>query len=128
MFEANTSDQEFHRQGATRVRLVRDQSAPATTPRFSLQAGEMYRIAYSIHGSEERVSRSVALFEGETERRSWKGDVITCLDFMLPQGRKMSLIADQVIDARAAQLGEHGKWVLVDDGRARGRRRTPRAS
>jgi hypothetical protein len=112
------------------MRLVRDSvdTAPATlkASRISLHEGEMYRIAYSNHASGERVSRSVALYEGESKRRSWKGDVVSCLDFALPQGRKISLLAEQLVDARAAVLGDRGKWVLVNDGRARGRRRASR--
>jgi hypothetical protein len=126
MFEATANfDNAFPQ---PRVRLVRDSvdSAPAAlkASRISLHQGEMYRIAYSNHGSGERVSRSVALYEGESKRRSWKGDVVSCLDFALPQGRKISLLADQLVDARAAVLGDRGKWILVNDGRARGRRRS----
>jgi hypothetical protein len=113
-----------------RMKLVRDPvskaSAQLKASRINLHEGEMYRIAYSSHGSGERVARSVALFEGESRRRSWKGDVVSCLDFALPQGRKISLLADQLVDARAAVLGDRGKWVLVNDGRARGRRRSAR--
>jgi hypothetical protein len=111
-----------------RMKLVRDPVSSASTylktSRIDLHEGEMYRIAYSSQGSGERVSRSVALYEGESKRRSWKGEVVACLDFALPQGRKISLLADQLVDARAAVLGDRGKWILVNDGRARGRRRS----
>ena len=110
-------------QTLSRVRLVRDSQPARPLPSLALNEGEMYRIAYSIKGPGDRVSRSVALFLGSSEKKSWEGDVVPCLDFELPQGRKMSLLAEQVVDARAATLGDHGKWVLVDDGRARGRRR-----
>jgi hypothetical protein len=125
MFEGNVlADHSIGEPSALpRVRLVRDSLRNRKLPSLALNEGEMYRIAYSIKGSGDRVSRSVALYLGSSEKRSWGGEVLPCLDFELPQGRKMSLLAEQVIDARAATLGEHGKWVLVDDGRGRGRRR-----
>jgi hypothetical protein len=109
---------------ARRGRLVRDRSV---LERFGLKAGEMYRVAYVAGGVESRrVSRSLVLFEGVTERRRWDGEAASCLDFVLPQGRPLSLLASQVIDVRPAALNECGQWVLLAQDRPRRRRRSPR--
>ncbi len=109
---------------ARRGRLVRDRSV---LERFGLKAGEMYRVAYVAGGVQSRrVSRSLVLFEGVTERRRWDGEAASCLDFVLPQGRPLSLLASQVIDVRPAALNECGQWVLLAQDRPRRRRRSPR--
>jgi hypothetical protein len=105
-----------------RGRLVRDRSV---VERFGLKAGEMYRVAYVAGGVQSRrVSRSLVLFEGVTERRRWDGEAASCLDFVLPQGRPLSLIASQLVDVRPAALNECGQWVLVAQDRTRRRRRS----
>ena len=117
-----------------RARLVRD-SSDGTTPvailadRFALHQGEMYRISYAIGGTaQRRVSRSVAIFGGQSTRRRWGGDMVPCLDFSLPHGRTLSLLADQLVDVRTAELNDRGQWVLTDEEhggrRRRGGRRT----
>ena len=111
-----------------RRRLVRDgprDSEPNPVDHFALRSGEMYRISYSVGGSSQRrVTRSVAIYGGQTERRVWSGDVMPCLDFALPQGRTLSLLANQLVDARLAELNERGQWVLQQpEGH---RRRAPR--
>lgn len=105
---------------APRARLVRDSGRSAmpgvTDKHFALQAGEMYRISYAIGGNpQRRVSRSVAVFGGESERRRWGGEMIQCLDFSLPHGRTLSLLAEQLVDVRMAELNERGQWVLTED-------------
>jgi hypothetical protein len=111
-----------------RRRLVRDgfrESEPDPVDHFGLQSGEMYRISYAVGGpNQRRVTRSVAIYGGQTERRVWSGDVMPCLDFALPQGRTLSLLTNQLVDARPAELNERGQWVLQQpEGR---RRRAPR--
>ena len=73
----------------------------------------MYRISYSVGGSNQRrVTRSVAIYGGQSERRVWSGEIMPCLDFALPQGRTLSLLTNQLVDARPAELNERGQWVL----------------
>ena len=113
---------------APRRRLIRDgirDAEPDPVDHFALRSGEMYRISYSVGGpSQRRVTRSVAIYGGRTERRVWSGDVMPCLDFALPQGRTLSLLTNQLVDARPAELNERGQWVLQQtEGR---RRRAPR--
>ncbi len=104
-----------------RGRLVRDRSA---LERFGLRAGEMYRVAYVVGGAgARRVSRSLVVFEGVSERRRWDGEAISCLGFVLPQGRPLSLVAAQIVDVRPAGLNERGQWVLLAQDRSRRRRR-----
>lgn len=92
---------------------------------FALRAGEMYRIAYAIGGTaQRRVTRSIVVYEGQSERRLWDGDTVPCLDFALPQGRMLSLLANQLVDARPAAMNERGQWVLQQP--AGRRRRAPR--
>ncbi len=89
----------------------------------------MYRVAYVAGGVQSRrVSRSLVVFDGITERRRWDGNAASCLDFVLPQGRPLSLLASQIVDVRPAGLNERGQWVLLAEGRLRRRRRTPRRS
>jgi len=111
-----------------RRRLVRDavrDSEPNPVDHFALRAGEMYRISYAVGGPHQRrVTRSVAIYGGQTERRVWSGDVVPCLDFALPQGRTLSLLTSQLVDARPAELNDRGQWVLQQpDGH---HRRAPR--
>jgi hypothetical protein len=82
--------------------------------RFGLQPAEMYRVAYVVGGVESRrVSRSLAVFEGVSERRRWDGESAFCLDFVLPHGRTLSLLGTQLIDVRPAGLNDRGQWVLL---------------
>jgi hypothetical protein len=74
------------------------------------------------------VSRSLVLFEGVGERRRWDGGTVSCLEFVLPQGRGLCLLASQLIDARAAGLNERGQWILIAQDQARRRQRVPRRS
>ena len=99
-------------EGATREQL-----------QFGLRPGELYRISYALGSPEvRRVTRSLAVFGGASARRQWDGTTVWCLDFTRPQGRPLSLVGDQLVDARLATLNEHGQVVLVDDpGRARRR-------
>ena len=107
-----------------RPRLVRDPSPTIDIPaaeQFALQPGEMYRIAYAIGGSQQRrVTRSVVVYGGRSERRLWDGETVPCLDFTLPQGRSLSLLSTQLVDARPAAMNERGQWVLQQpEGRRR---------
>jgi hypothetical protein len=107
-----------------RGRLVRDRSV---LDRFGLKPAEMYRVAYVVGGANvRRVSRSLVLFEGVSERRRWDGEATSCLDFVLPQGRPLSLVASQIVDVRPAGLNERGQWVLLTPDRPRRRRRPSR--
>lgn len=107
-----------------RGRLVRDRGA---VDRFGLQPGEMYRVAYLAGGAQSRrVSRSLVVFEAVCERRRWDGETASCLDFALPQGRGLSLLASQLIDVRPAGLNERGQWVLLAQHQTRRRRHAPR--
>ncbi len=84
----------------------------------------MYRVAYVAGGSQvRRVSRSLVVFEGVSERRRWDGEATSCLDFVLPRGRPLSLLASQIVDVRPAGLNERGQWVLLAEDRPRRRRR-----
>ncbi len=95
--------------------------------RFGLKPGEMYRVAYIVGGAQSRrVSRSLVIFEALTERRRWDGETTACLDFVLPQGRALSLLTNQIVDVRPAGLNERGQWVLLAEDRSRRHRRTPR--
>jgi hypothetical protein len=111
-----------------RQRLVRDslrESEPDPVHHFALQPGAMYRISYSVGGPHQRrVTRSIAVYGGEADHRVWDGELMPCLDFALPQGRSLSLLASQLVDARPAEMNERGQWVLQrPEGR---RRRAPR--
>jgi hypothetical protein len=107
-----------------RPRLVRDSQRvgePSPVDQFGLHPGDMYRISYSVGGNQQRrVTRSVVIFGGQSERRLWGGDTQVCLDFALPQGRTLSLLASQLVDARPAELNDRGQWVLQQpEGRRR---------
>jgi hypothetical protein len=107
-----------------RARLVRDPLPSTDLPsaeHFALQAGEMYRIAYAVGGTaQRRVTRSVVIYGGQSERRLWDGETVPCLDFTLPQGRSLSLLSNQLVDARPAAMNERGQWVLQQtEGRRR---------
>jgi hypothetical protein len=104
-----------------RARLVRDRSV---VERFGLQPAGMYRVAYVAGATQSRrVSRSLAVFHGVSERRRWNGETALCLDFVLPQGRPLSLLPTQVVDVRPAGQNEQGQWVLVAHDAARRRHR-----
>ena len=106
---------------ARRVRVVRDRGI---SERFGLQPGGMYRVAYMAGGSQaRRVCRSLVVFEGVSQRRRWDGEVASCLDFVLPHGRALSLLSSQVVDVRAAGVNERGQWVLLAQGQPARRRR-----
>jgi hypothetical protein len=107
-----------------RGRLVRERSV---VERFGLRPTEMYRVAYVAGGLQSRrVSRSLAVFEAVSERRRWDGELTSCLDFVLPQGRALSLLATQVVDVRPAGMNERGQWVLLAQDKARRGRRSAR--
>jgi hypothetical protein len=90
---------------------------------FALRPGEMYRISYAVGGQHERrVSRSLVVFGGRTERRQWNGELVPCLDFSRPQGRPLSLVAAQLVDARPASLNERGQLILTGEFGQRRRR------
>jgi hypothetical protein len=109
-------------QEARRGRLIRDRSV---LERFGLKRSEMYRVAYVAGALQSRrVSRSLVVFEGLSERRRWDGEAASCLDFVLPQGRPLSLLASQIVDVRPAGINERGQWVLLAQDRT-GRRRRP---
>jgi hypothetical protein len=109
-------------QDIRRGRLIRDRSV---LERFGLKRSEMYRVAYVAGGVQSRrVSRSLVVFEGVSERRRWDGEAASCLDFVLPQGRPLSLLAHQIVDVRPAGINERGQWVLLAQDRT-GRRRRP---
>jgi hypothetical protein len=104
--------------------LVRDLNA---ADRFGLQPGATYRVAYVAGGGESRrVSRSLAVYLGVCERRRWDGEVAACLDFVLPQGRALSLLSSQLVDVRPTGLNDRGQWVLASRVRAPHRRRGAR--
>jgi hypothetical protein len=71
---------------------------------WRLTAGETYRIAYGVGGSaDRRITRSVVVYSGEGERRRWDGRLVRCLEFALPRGRMLSLLEEQLVDARPAR-------------------------
>lgn len=83
----------------------------------------MYRISYALGSTRERrVTRSVVVFDGATERRQWNGQVVMCLDFSRPHGRPLSILSAQLVDARPAVRNERGQVVLVDGPGPRRRR------
>ena len=93
----------------------------------SLRAGEMYRVSYAVGGPlQRRVTRSLAVFAGASQHRTWNGEVVVCLDFTRPRGRALSLLSTQVVDARPASLNERGQLVLLERTAGRRRRRTRR--
>jgi hypothetical protein len=87
-----------------------------------LQAGEMYRISYSLRTPQQRrVTRSLVTFTGASRRRLWDGQEAVCFEFERPHGRPLSLLRGQIVEARLATLNERGQLVLVENG---GHRRT----
>lgn len=89
----------------------------------------MYRVAYTAGGAPvRRVSRTLVVFSGVSSRRRWDGEEASCLDFALPQGRSLSLLANQLVDVRPAELNERGQWVLLAEGDGRRQRAGRRAS
>lgn len=97
--------------------------AAGLAPAWQLTEGETYRIAYGVGGAaERRITRSVVIFTGAGERRRWDGQQARCLEFALPHGRTLSLLEDQLVDARPALINERGQLVLVSGGARRGRR------
>jgi len=104
------------------------QASPARgdSPGWTLTPGELYRIAYGVGGpSDRRITRSVVVFTGAGERKRWDGKQVRCLEFALPRGRSLSLLEDQLVDARPALINERGQLVLVS-GASGLRRRTLR--
>ncbi|MGA7989053.1 MAG: hypothetical protein WCB51_11720 [Candidatus Dormiibacterota bacterium] len=91
-----------------------------------LRRGEMYRISYSLRTPQQRrVTRSLAVFTGSSTRRLWDGHEAVCFEFQRPQGRPLSLLRGQIVEARPATLNERGQLVLVED--AEPRRPLPRS-
>ena len=103
-----------------KTRLTRDEGSvdprkPSAVERLQLREGETYRISYAVGGlRQRRVSRSIALFEGESTGRTWDGTAQPCLKFTLPHGRAVALLGEQLIDARVAELNQRGQWVLAE--------------
>ena len=90
--------------------------------RFGLRPGELYRISYSLGSPHlRRVTRSLAVFHGASLRRQWDGTTVACLDFTRPQGRPLSLLGIQLVDARLASLNDRGQAVLAMDAEPRRR-------
>ena len=101
-------------------------AANGTVLRFALRPGELYRISYVLGSPQlRRVTRSLAVYGGESVRRQWDGSSVPCLDFTRPQGRPISLLSSQLVDARLASLNDRGQVVLVEHPQ-RGRRRLTR--
>jgi len=90
----------------------------------ALREGEMYRVSYAVGGSQRRLTRSLAVFGGASQHRTWNGDVVTCLEFTRPRGRRLSLLSTQLVEARPASLNERGQLILNE--RASTRRRSVR--
>src|SRR5437870_6269386 len=93
-----------------------------------LMPGELYRISYAVGSpSQRRVTRSIVIYAGASQRRLWNGHLVPCLDFSRPQGRQLSLLLSQLVDARPASVNERGQLVLTDETAAK-RRRVSRRS
>jgi hypothetical protein len=76
----------------------------------------MYRISYSLRTAQHRrVTRSLAVFTGASRRRLWDGREAICFEFHRPHGRPLSLLRDQIVEARPATLNERGQLVLVEE-------------
>ncbi len=102
----------------TRASALRGESLASV-----LMAGEMYRIAYGVGTpGERRITRSVVVFTGAGERRRWDGESVPCLEFALPRGRVLSLLEEQLVDARPALINERGQLVLLNGGDHKRRR------
>jgi hypothetical protein len=90
---------------------------------WRLTEGETYRIAYGVGGAaDRRITRSVVVYSGAGERRRWDGRLVRCLEFALPRGRMLSLLEEQLVDARPALINDQGQLLLVNGGGARRRR------
>jgi hypothetical protein len=88
-----------------------------------LMPGELYRISYAVGSpSQRRVIRSIVIYEGASQRRLWNGQLVPCLDFSRPQGRQLTLLLSQLVDARPASMNERGQLVLTDEPVPRRRR------
>ena len=92
--------------------------------RLGLQPGQLYRLAHS-QGTHQarRVIRSLVVFVGAATRRQWDGTTVSCLEFTRPQGRSLSLLVAQVVEARAATRNEQGQVMLVSAPIGASRRR-----
>lgn len=92
--------------------------------RLGLQPGQLYRLAHS-QGTHQarRVIRSLVVFVGAATRRQWDGTSVTCLEFTRPQGRPLSLLINQVVEARAAMRNEQGQVMLMAEPSRATRRR-----
>lgn len=92
--------------------------------RLGLQPGQLYRLAHSqgTHAAR-RVIRSLVVFIGASVRRQWDGTTVTCLEFTRPQGRPLSLLIAQVVEARPAMRTEDGQVMLVSQPAGAARRR-----
>lgn len=89
-----------------------------------LTLGDAYRIVYvSGGGGVRRLARSVAYFDGLRELPLWDGHRAMCLNFTLPNGRRVSLCPEQLVEARAASRNERGKWILAGSAKRRLKRR-----
>src|SRR5579863_8722716 len=94
--------------------------------RFQLRRGEMYRISYTVRTPQQRrVTRSLAVYAGSSKRRLWDGREAVCYEFQRPHGRPLSLLRDQIVEARPATLNDRGQLVLVEE--AGPRRPLPRS-
>ena len=92
-----------------------------------LVPGELYRISYSVGTpSQRRVIRSIVIYDGASERRLWNGQLVPCMDFSRPQGRQLSILAGQLVDARPAVMNDRGQLTLTDETAPRRRRLTRR--
>ena len=88
-----------------------------------LVSGELYRISYAVGSpSQRRVTRSIVIYEGASQRRLWTGEQVPCLEFSRPQGRALSLLLSQLVDARPASVNEQGQLVLTDESTTKRRR------
>ena len=102
-------------------------TAQREAQRLGLEPGQLYRLAHTqgIHQAR-RVIRSLVVFVGASTRRQWDGTLVACLEFTRPHGRPLSLLAAQVVEARAATRNESGQVVLIASplaARRRGSRR-----
>jgi len=106
-----------------------DSGLPERDIAYRLEPGVMYRISYAVGLQQHRrVTRSLVVFEGASQRRLWGGQLVGCLDFSRPQGRPLSLLSSQLVDVRPATLNDRGQLVLTDDPVQRRRRVSRRAS
>jgi len=90
---------------------------------FGMELGALYRISYALGSPHlRRVTRSLAVFGGASMRRQWDGTTVACLEFTRPQGRPLSLLDSQLVDARLATVNDRGQVILAEQ-RSRPRRR-----